>query len=122
MKITVGGEETRLLGKACKCFSRILAQVNDLNGVASSTSMRYTSSTPSLLNVESKSLVNACASLTLNIRHILVRACVRSYSAVHPYKYKRKQLKHCYDDRVKILSHRIPVLTSNTFNFVVKNN
>ena len=34
MKITVGSEETRLLGKACKCFSRNPAQVNDVNGVA----------------------------------------------------------------------------------------
>ena len=41
---------------------------------------------------------------------------------MHLYKYKRTQLKHCYDDRAKILLHRTPVLTSNTINFVVKNN
>ena len=35
MKITVGSEETRLLDKACKCFSRNLAQMNDLNGMTS---------------------------------------------------------------------------------------
>ena len=34
----IGSEETRLLGKACKCFSRNPAQVNDLNGVARLTS------------------------------------------------------------------------------------
>ena len=39
MKITVGSEETWLLGKAYKWFSRNPAQVNDLNGVASSTSV-----------------------------------------------------------------------------------
>ena len=33
MKVTVGSEETRLLSKAYKCFSRNPAQVNDLNGV-----------------------------------------------------------------------------------------
>ena len=27
----MGSEETRLLGKACKCFSRNPAQVNDLS-------------------------------------------------------------------------------------------
>ena len=36
MKITVGSEETRLLGKACKCFSRNPGQVKNMNGVASS--------------------------------------------------------------------------------------
>ena len=35
MKITVGSEETQLLGKAYKCFARNPAQVNDLNRVAS---------------------------------------------------------------------------------------
>ena len=43
MKITVGSEETRLSGNVCKCFS---AQVNDLNGVASSTSVWRKSSIP----------------------------------------------------------------------------
>ena len=33
-----------------------------------------------------------------------------------------KQLKHCYDDRAKTLSHKISALTSNTINFVVENN
>ena len=67
MKITVGSEEARLLGKACKCFSRNPAQVNDLNGAVSSTFVWQKSSIPQLLNVDSKSLVNACASLKLNI-------------------------------------------------------
>ena len=44
MKITVGSEETRLLGKACKCFSRNPAQVNDLNGVEGSASVWHKSS------------------------------------------------------------------------------
>ena len=35
MKITVGSEVTRFLGKACTCFLRNSAQVNDLNRVAS---------------------------------------------------------------------------------------
>ena len=30
----IESEQTQLLGKACKCFSRNPAQVNDLNGVA----------------------------------------------------------------------------------------
>ena len=34
MKITVGSEEARLLGKACKCFSSNPPRVNDLNRVA----------------------------------------------------------------------------------------
>ena len=71
------------------------------------------------------SISNACAPLKLNISYILVRACVHSYSTVHFYKYNRynrKYLKHCYDDRAKMLSHRIPVLLSNTISFVVKNN
>ena len=38
------------------------------------------------------------------------------------YKYERTQLKHYYDDRKKILSHRTPVLALKTINFVVKNN
>ena len=46
MKITVGSEGTRLLGKACKCFSRNPAQVNDMNEVVSSTSLWHKSSTP----------------------------------------------------------------------------
>ena len=44
MKIAVGSEETRLKGKACKCLSRNPVPVNDLNGVVSSTSVRYKSS------------------------------------------------------------------------------
>ena len=56
MKIAVGSEETRLKGKACKCLSRNPVPVNDLNGVVSSTSVRYKSSITQLLNVESKSL------------------------------------------------------------------
>ena len=44
------------------------------------------------------------------------------YSVVHFYKYKRTQLKHCYDDRAKLLLYRTQVLTFNTINFVVKNN
>ena len=39
MKITVGSDETRLIGKAWKCFSRDPVQVNDLNGVARSASV-----------------------------------------------------------------------------------
>ena len=35
MKVTAGSEITRLLGKACECFSRNPAQVNDPNGMAS---------------------------------------------------------------------------------------
>ena len=35
MMVTVGSEETQLLGKACKYFPRNPAQVNDLNGVLS---------------------------------------------------------------------------------------
>ena len=99
------------LGKACKCFSRDPAQVSDLNRVESLFSVWRKSSIPKLLNVKSKSLVNACASLKLTIGHILVRACVCSYSTVHFYKYKRTQLKHCYDNRAKILSHGTPVLS-----------
>ena len=58
------------------------------------------------------------------IKHLthFVRACVSSNSAMHFYMYKRKQLKHCYDDPAKTFSHRIPVLTSNIINFAVKNN
>ena len=108
------------LGKACKFFSRNPAQVNNLKGVTSLTSLWHKSSIPYLLNVESKSLVNECPSLKLNIWYILVRACVRSYSVVHFYKYKRTQLKHCSYDRAKILLHRTQVLTFNTINYVVK--
>ena len=58
-----------------------------------------------------------------------IKHLVHSCSRMHPfifncalvYMYKRKQLKHCYDDRANILLHRIPVLTLNTINFVVKN-
>ena len=46
MKIIVGREETRFLGRACKCFSRNPAQMNGLNGVAWSTSVRHKSSIP----------------------------------------------------------------------------
>ena len=46
MKIPVGSEETRLLGKVCKFFSRNPAQVNDLNRVASSISVWRESSIP----------------------------------------------------------------------------
>ena len=66
MRVTVGSGETRLLGKACKCFPRNPGKVNDLNGVASLISVWHKSFIPWLLNVESKSLVNACASLQLN--------------------------------------------------------
>ena len=46
MKITERSEGARLLGKACKCFSRNPAQVNYLNGVASLTSVWCKSSIP----------------------------------------------------------------------------
>ena len=76
MNITVGSEETRLLGITCKCFSRNPAQVNDLNGVASSTSVWHKFSIPWLLRVESKSLGNACPSLKLkNLIHSCSRMC-----------------------------------------------
>ena len=46
MKVTVESEETRLLGKTCKCFSRNPAQINDLNEVGSLTSVWHKSSIP----------------------------------------------------------------------------
>ena len=61
----------------------------------------------------------------LEIKHLIqsFRACARLYSTVHFCKHKRKQLKHCYDDRAKMLLHRIPVLTPRTINkFVAKKN
>ena len=39
IKITMGRKETQFQDKVCKCFSRNPAQVNDLNGLASSTSV-----------------------------------------------------------------------------------
>ena len=38
---TVGSEETLRLEKACKCFSRNSAQVNELNGVASKQNRNF---------------------------------------------------------------------------------
>ena len=46
MKITVGSEETRPSGNACKYFSRNPAQVNDLNEVASLNPVWHKSSIP----------------------------------------------------------------------------
>ena len=46
MEINVGNEEAWLLGKVCKCFSRNHAQANDLNGVASLTSVWHKFSIP----------------------------------------------------------------------------
>ena len=77
IKITVESEETRLSDKACKCFSRNPAQVNDLNGVASSTCVWNKFSIPQSLNVESKSLVLVlvlvftCTSLKLTFDALL---------------------------------------------------
>ena len=55
MRINVGSGEIQFLDKACKCFSRNPAQVNDLNGVESSTSVWHKSHITQFLNVESKS-------------------------------------------------------------------
>ena len=55
------------LGKVCECSSRNPAQVNNLKGVTSLTFLWHKSSIRELLNVQNKSLVNACASLKLNI-------------------------------------------------------
>ena len=46
MQVTVGSEETQLLGTACKCFSKNPAQVTDLNGVGNSTCVWLNSSIP----------------------------------------------------------------------------
>ena len=46
MKITVGSEETKLLGKSCKYFSSNPPHVNDLNGVASLISLWHKLSIP----------------------------------------------------------------------------
>ena len=74
IQITVGGDPDHCRksgntasGKMFTCFSRNPAQVNSLNGETSLTSLRHKSSIPKLLNVENNSLVNACASLKLDI-------------------------------------------------------
>ena len=115
MKITVGSEETRLSDKACKCFSRNPAQVNDLDRVASSTCVWN-----KLVTECRKQIVGKHVHI-FEIKH-LIHSCsgmYRTYPTVHFYKYKRKQLRHCYDDRAKLLSHRNRVLL--TINSVEKN-
>ena len=55
-----------------------------------------------------------------------VKHLMHSSSRMRPFIYNcallyvEKKTKHYYDDRAKILSHRIPVLTSNSI--VGKNN
>ena len=121
MKITVRSEETRPFMQSVQVFLKIScsSELPEWSGEFNFcvAEVFY----PLVTDVESKLLLNACESLKLNIWYIVVHACVRSYLTVHFYMYKRKQLKHCYDDRAKILLHRIQVLTFNTINFVVKN-
>ena len=96
--------------------------MNDLNGVASSTSVWHKSEDYLLVTESGKQIVGKRMRI-FEIKHLI--HFLLAHASTHIQlctSTSIKQLKHCYDDLAKILLHRIPVLTSKTINFVVKNN